>query len=574
VVRAQTLSVTKAGWIAVVGMALMGMGLTACTTPPVLAGPDLAAGCAALKGAIVSAADVDRRVASKSQAAEVISTQWLEATPLSVAAQGPTPAARVQPAMPAHCKVVGRIAATDPQAQPITFQVNLPGAWNGRLVQWGGGGFNGVLITGQGLAPAQRFDIASPLGQGYVTVGTDSGHQNKPGESPMAFALNAEMLVNFAHAAYPKVRNVAHALTLLAYGRAPATSYFVGSSEGGREGLLLAQRYPWAFDGIFSRVPVVHWTGLQFAGARNGMALMDDAWLQPAHVKLVHDAALAACDGADGLADQIISNPTACLKQFDLAALRCAPNAVGDSCLTAAQVKAVVTLRSPFTFPFALANGLTTYPGWGLGGEDTRASGPAGGWRAWWSGNAAPRIPPTQGNGISWVYGAGALQFFYAQDAKADVRTITPQSVEPRVREVSALMDATNPDLSAFHARGGRLIVLEHLADYAQSPYAGIQYVESVQRTMGAVKAREVVRLFAAPGVDHVGTGAPAYTDPLRALVMWVEAGRAPTDLTVAEQEAKLPLTVSRSRPLCEWPMWPRYKAGDARLDTSFECVK
>ena len=142
-------------------------------------------------------------------------------------------------------------------------------------------------------------------------------------------------------------------------------------------------------------------------------------------------------------------------------------------------------------------------------------------------------------------------------------------------RHSSALMDSTNPDLAAFHARGGKLIVLENLADYAQSPYAGIGYVESVQAKLGRARTTEFLRLYTAPGVDHVGTGGPANVDMLSALVAWVEKGQPPAGLALAEQDAKPPFATRRTRPLCEWPAWPRYRgSGDANAAASFECVR
>lgn len=555
------------------------LALTGCASAP--SGPTLAtdAGgvCAGLAGATIAP---ERIVwpGLASGAARVDSAKLVDASPLTVAPGGPTPAARVQPALPAHCRVVGQIAPLDPKAQPIRFQVNLPVAWNGRLLQFGGGGFNGTLITALGHIPGMPYHLPGPLAQGFVTVGTDSGHQTQPGEPPQAFALNDEMLVNFAHAAYPKVRNVAVELARRAYGRTPDKHYFAGSSEGGREALTLAQRYPEAFDGIISRVPVIHWTGLQFAGARNGMALMDGGWLGPAQVKRVHEATLAACDTLDGLADRVIAQPGACLQRFDPATLRCPGGAAGEDCLSDAQVRAVRTLRTPFEFPYPLAHGLTRYPGWGIGGEDTPAAGPTGGWRAWWTGNGAPTVPPSAppANGIAWFYGAGALQYFYARDPQADPRQITPQSAASRVREVSALMDSTQPDLSAFQARGGKLIVLEYLADYAQSPYAGIEYVQSVQQRLGADAVQRFLRLYTAPGVDHVGTGAPALVDLLSPLQAWVEQGTAPGELRLMEQTVlSSPFPQQRSRPLCVWPAWPRYQgSGPTDAAASFQCVQ
>jgi len=459
----------------------------------------------------------------------------------------------------------------DPSAPPILFQVNLPTTWNGRSVQFGGGSFNGVLISGLGLVPAAPYDLPSPLGQGYVTVGTDSGHQNKAGEPPQAFALNDEALVNFAHASYKKVRDVSVELVKRAYGRPPDKLYFVGSSEGGREGLTMAQRYPAAFDGIFSRVPVINWTALQFAGTRNGLASMGDAWIRPPLVKLVGDAVLAACDAADGVVDGLISDPAGCRQRFDVTKLRCS-GAPSDACLTDAQIRAVQTLHSPYRFDFALANGVREYPGYGVSGEAAPAMGPTGGWGAWWSGSAAPVIPPIQANGIAWFYGSGAIQFFYARDAAFDVRRTNPNELRQRVEDVSALMDSTNPDLMAFRFRGGKLILLENMADYAQSPYAGIRYVDNVVERMGPGQVNDFLRLYTAPGVDHVGAGAPGNVDMLAALADWVERGKAPAGLQLVAQETKVPFAVTRARPLCEWPQWPHYRGGDVNRAESFEC--
>lgn len=550
--------------IAAVGAALLG----ACATTRSTLGSDPAATCGALKAAAVPAS----AIGLPSGGATIESATLVAATALAVAPQGPTPAARITPATPSFCRLIGQIAPVDPKAPPIRFQVNLPLDWNGRSVQYGGGGFNGVLINAQALIPAARFDQPTPLAQGYVTYGTDSGHQNVQGQPPQTFALNDEALVNFAHASYKKVRDVAVALVQRVYGRKPEKLYFVGSSEGGREGLTMAQRYPQDFDGIFSRVPVINWTGLQHAGTRAGIGSMGEGWVRPAQVKLVSDAVLAECDWSDGIVDGVVSDPVGCRKRFDVSKLRCAPGITGDGCLNEAQVRAVQTLHSLYRFSFPLANGVQEYPGWGVSGEAIPAFGPTGGWSAWWLGAAAPALPPQPNNGIAWIYGSGAIQYFYARNVNFDVRRYKPEDFAPRVREVSALMDSTNPDLSAFHARRGKLIVLENMADYAQSPYAGINYYESVVARMGKPTVDQFMRLYTAPGVDHVGSGAPANVDMLTALVDWVEHGRAPVGLQIVDQPVEAPFPVTRSRPLCEWPQWPRYKGGATAQASSFEC--
>lgn len=524
--------------------------------------------CDGLAGGRISPVDIGL----PSGYATIDSAALLTASELRTLERGPTPAATVVPAMPQRCKVLGHIDPVDPKAPAIHFQINLPVRWNHASVQYGGGGFNGVLISGESLLPAARYDQPAPLALGFVTYGTDSGHQNKPGEPPQAFAMNDEALVNFAHASYKKVRDVAVAVMRQAYGVAPRKMYFVGSSEGGREGLTMAQRYPRDFHGIFSRVPVIHWTGLQHAGLRDGLALADGGWMNPARVKLVNDAVLAACDAADGAADGIVADPVGCRARFDVRKLRCGV-AVNDGCLTEPQIRAVQTLHSRLDMGVELANGLRTYPGRGPSGEATPSFGPTGGWQAWWTGSAAPAFPPVPANGIAWFYGGGAIQYFYARNPQQDLRSYKVADHVARIRQVSELMDSTNPDLSAFRAHGGKLILLENLGDYAQSPYAGIEYHDAVVRRMSRNAVDSFFKLYTAPNVDHVGTGAPANADLFAALVAWVEEGRAPGGLTLVEQEARPPFAVKRSRPLCEWPQVARYRAGDVNAAGSFACA-
>jgi feruloyl esterase len=522
---------------------------------------DPASTCSGLAGAAGDAVYIDSAVMQSPSS-------------LLVSERAPTPSSRIAPAAPAFCKVLGHIEPTDPTAPPVKFEVNLPADWNGRSLQYGGGGFNGTLITALGLPPAYPYDKPSPLARGFVTYGTDSGHQMKTGEPPQLFALNDEAFENFAHKSYKKVRDAARALMVRAYGKPPEKMYFMGSSEGGREGLTMAQRYPDDFDGIFARVPVINWVGLQHAGTRSGIATMGDGWIRPAQVKLVAEAVLKACDKADGVEDLVVEDAVGCKAAFKPETLHCAEGQSGDQCLTDVQINAINTLHSPYKFSFAMANGLDDYPGWGVSGEDTPSFGPTGGWLSWWLGKAAPAQPPLPSNGIAWVYGAGGIQYVFARDPKLDVTTYKPEDHKERVLAVSALMDSTDPDLSRFRARGGRLIMLEHMSDYAQSPYAGIRYFENVQRKLGKTETAEFARLYTAPGVDHVGSGAPANVDMLSVLVDWVEKGQAPGDLEVLEQKVEPPAFATvRALPLCQWPAWPHYKSGPAHASSSFVCA-
>jgi feruloyl esterase len=485
----------------------------------------------------------------------------------------PPPEVAVAPALPQYCQVTGAIAPVDPKAPPIRFQINLPTAWNGKSLQYGGGGFNGVLISGLALTPSARPDRPAPLERGYVTYGTDSGHQNAPNVPLQAFALNDEALVNFAHASYKKVRDVAVELMKRRYGQAPKKLYFFGSSEGGREGLTMAQRYPADFDGIFSRVPVINWVALQAAGTRAGVAQFGDGWLSPDKVKLVHDSVVAACDARDGLADGIVSDYEDCMKAFDATKLRCTAGAAAG-CLTEAQLRAVLAMHEPLRLDFALANGVRGYPAWGRGGENAAGSGPVGGWPAWQTGNAPPVVPAGPESSRAWLYGSGAIQYFIARDPNHDPRRFKPDDYAARMREVSALMDSTNPDLSAFAARGGKLVISEHMADYAQSPYAGIDYYKSVVARMGEPAVGGFLRLYVTPGADHMGMGAPSAVDMVEILSDWVERGKAPGDLVQATHDLKPPFPVLASRPMCRYPAYPRYRGGDPASAASFECAR
>jgi hypothetical protein len=542
--------------------------LTACATAP----RDPAAACATLLQPIAASA-----IGLPTKGATIESATLTPASPMAANRLpfGPLPdAMAVIPAQPEHCRVIGAIASVDPQAPPIRFQVNLPSDWNRRSVQFGGGGFNGVLITGLNLPPASRPDRPGPLARGYVTYGTDSGHQNAPGVPPQAFAMNDEALINFAHASYKKVRDVAVDLMKRRYGSAPQKLYFVGSSEGGREGLTMAQRYPTDFDGIFSRVPVINWAGLQAAGTRIGQSQLQGGWISPDKVKLVHDAVLATCDARDGLTDGIVSDYEGCKAAFDVTRLRCSAGAT-TGCLTDGEIRTVQTMHAGVTFNFDLANGVRHYPGFGVSGENNTGTGPVGGWVSWQTGRAAPVTPPNQTSSIAWLYGGGAVQYFFARDPNYDLRSYTVDSFPARVREISALMDATNPDLSVFAGRGGKLIMAEQMADYAQSPYAGIQYYKSVVQKLGQPATDRFMRLYVTPGADHVGAGAPSSFDVMDVLSNWVEKGQAPGDLVQTAYKVDLPaISATMSRPMCRYPAFPRYRGtGDVNSADSFTCA-
>src|SRR5437773_2052659 len=207
------------------------------------------------------------------------------------------------------CKVLGGIHAVEPTAPDITFEVNLPTRWNNRVLQMGEGGFDGTLVTGLGGASNQIPTSPTPLASGYVTAGSDSGHESAGGFDGR-FALNAEAFANFGRLQIKKTHDVAMALVQKRYGALPRHSYFIGGSQGGHEALIAALFYPADYDGIVSHYPAYDLTLMHLAAQHRARALFrsPDAWISPDKMKTITAAVYAACDGLDGVADGIISN--------------------------------------------------------------------------------------------------------------------------------------------------------------------------------------------------------------------------------------------------------------------------
>lgn len=319
--------------------------------------------------------------------------------------------------------------------------------------------------------------------------------------------------------------------------------------------------------------------GLQMVGNRLGVVQQNGGWLNPVKVATLRKAVNAACDSMDGLEDGVIGAYERCFEAFNPRSLRC-PNGrdTGDSCLSDAQIAAVETLHRPFEFGFPVANGLTSYPAWNYGHEDQ----PGGSMVLYVSGSQPAQFPiPSQdAQGRQTYYGNGVVRYFIAQDAHFNPLHFSPAQFADRVRQVSALMDSTDPDLSAFHARGGKLILKVNGADFAPSPFQGINYYKSVVAKMGQARVDEFTRAYVTPGAAHNGRGIsnisgaeiPSGIDLLGVLDEWVESGNAPDTLVQVSQETSAPFTVLSSRPLCRYP---RYNGrGDPNAASSFACTR
>jgi hypothetical protein len=493
--------------------------------------------------------------------------------------------AATTPATPEFCKVIGSISPIDPAAQLINFEINLPIAWNGKAVQYGGGGYNGTLITG--LAPLRDAapDDPLPLMRGYVTLGTDSGHQasafapNSIGQ----FGLNDEMLLNYAYASYKKVKDVSVNVIRAFYGGPPSRMYYFGGSEGGREGLTMAQRFPADYDGIVSVVPAIQLSMIFEAFVHHQLPQLHGGWIPPGKVGMLAKFVADRCDALDGLADGVVNSYLACPARIDLKELRCASGAdSGETCLSDAQIAAVAALHSPYQLPFPMANGLTAYPQW-LYGNEVTPDGRSSHMVRWFTGAAAPTAAvDIETSSIHWLYGANFVRFFVARDAKFDPGAFDPNNFRDRLQELSELLDSTNPDLSAFFARGGKLIIRSNTGDLALSPMAAINYFNSVAARLGQAAVDQSARLFISPASTHSGPAAsvtdgspvPTMVDLLDPLDRWVIDGTPPSDALIQTvKEATPPFKLMGSRPMCRYPNHPQYTGGDRPRAESYRCT-
>lgn len=464
-----------------------------------------------------------------------------------------------------YCQVNGAIHPVDPKAPEINFQVNLPDSWNGKALHFGGGGYDGTVVAGLGL-PMAPPGVQPAIFQGYVTFGSDSGHQTSPGQEPAAFAANDEALRNFGGDQLKKTHDVALALVKRLYGKAPKRTYFYGGSQGGHEGFLVVQRWPKDYDGVIALYPVYDIVPLQTNGVQLGQVLFRSAgsWINPAKANVVTARVVAACDELDGVRDGLISNTRACHAKFDPRSLLCANGAdAGDSCLSYEQLATLEAFASERRIGVE-ASGIDTFPRWPVF-EGANMAGRFG-----LGETAKPASPPAANNGFTYFMGDQGVRYLILRDPASDSRMFVPGDHAQALKTASKLIDASNPDISAFRASGGKLILLHGTIDMAVSPYNTINYYERMQKRFGG-GLTDFVRFYVVPGYGH-GTG--PFTvgwDVVATLDAWVDRQQPPGQQVAVDLNAA---TAGRARPLCEYPKWPKYKgSGDPNRADSFECV-
>ncbi len=452
-----------------------------------------------------------------------------------------------------YCLVKLRVASQ------VNIWVALPTAgWNGRLRAEG----NGVYAGAVSLA-------ADSVRQGFAGVTTDTGHSGfflsgafgmlAPGQP------NTPLQIDFAYRSQYLMSVVGKQVIQAYYGRAPLRSYWYGCSTGGRQGLAMAQRYPDAYDAILAGAPAIHWDRFQAYQIWPQVVYkaLSVTPLSAAKRTLVTQRAVAACDGADGVVDGVIDDPRTCTydPRLDATIVRSDCTAADGSCLSPAEASAVQRIWGGARN----AAGELLWPGIERGVDLGALAG------------ATPfPIPIEQAR--YWVY----------FDPAWDWNTLTLANYETffadNARVVGPIMATDNPDLNAFKARGGKLIMYHGWADNLIMPQGTTRYYERMRQTVSG--ADSFSRLYMVPGMGHCSGGvgvnqfgqgssgvvpATPQRDIFRALMEWSEQDRAPTQVVGSNVESGL---TARTRPLCPYPQVARFQGSGSTDDAAnFRCV-
>jgi feruloyl esterase len=445
--------------------------------------------------------------------------------------RGPGVPAAPPQIVPARCRV-NAILRPSPDSE-IEMEAWLPDNWNGKFQFVGGGGWAGIISF-----PA----MVNAVQEGYATASTDTGH--KGGNA--LFAMNhPEKVIDFAYRAVHETTVQTKALIAKYYDRPARLSYWNGCSTGGRQGLMEAQKFPDDFDAIIAGAPANFQTHLHAWDLSVAVPVLNNpaAALTAAKLTALSEAAVNACDAQDGVKDGLINNPRMC--KFDPSALLC-KGADGPTCLTQPQVDAVKRAYADAK----TKNGDVVFPGKQPGSEYQ--------WMAFLGGQQAP--------GVS----VGSFQVAY-NDANWDAKTFDlDRDLKLTDEKVGSSINAVNPDLSAFKAHGGKLLMYHGWNDTAISPGNTINYYESVLKKMGG-KQDDFVRLYMAPGMQHCGGGpGPNQINYMAIMERWRENTQTPATIEAYHVTNN---RVDMTRPLCPYPQVSTYKGTGSPSDASnFAC--
>ena len=465
--------------------------------------------------------------------------------------------------LPDFCRVV--VHARPSSDSDIVIEVWMPlSGWNGKLQGLGNGGFAGLI---------DYSELGASILKGYAAVATDTGHTGSPIDAAWALG-HPEKVEDFGHRGIHEMTRIARAAIQQFYGSAVKHSYFIGCSDGGREALMEAQRYPEDYDGILAGAPANNWTALLSSAITDTQALTTTpaSFIPQTKIPTIAKAVLAACDKLDGIEDGILNDPRQC--RFDPASIQCKGSADSNDCLTPAQLTALKAIYGGLKD----AGGSKIFPGYLPGAEEGQ-----GGWGLWITG-------PAPAKSLMAFFGNGYYSNMVYGKADWNYNTFTLETGLRDAKEKTAAgLDAVNPDLSAFRGRGGKLILYHGWNDPAIPALSTVDYYGDVVAKSGQSTADSFVRLYMIPGVQHCGGGPGAdmigqngswpAVDPQHnvrlALEQWVEKGTAPDTLVAARVDPAAAQPVpTMTRLLCPYPEAAKYKgSGDPSRADSFQCA-
>jgi len=465
---------------------------------------------------------------------------------------------------PAHCRVTGVISPE------IAFEVSLPSKWNGRFYMIGNGGHAGEALDDAGRV-AQRNDA---LRLGFAFAQTNTGHDARKEPGGTFVMSNPQKAIDYAWRAVHLTATTAKDITKEYYGKSISKAYWNSCSNGGRQGLIEAQRFPDDFDGIVANAPWVDQTGFTIGSLWNQKALSQDALknapVSAAKLALVADKVMAKCDAIDGLKDGLIDDPRKCNFNPARDVPACAAGTDGADCLTPAQAETVAKIYSgpisngkPFFFGYMPGSEAVTTGGFGAGA----GSAPVSGWM-----NVIVSAQP-DGKPADFNLGENTMRYLVFNPPKPDYdyKTFDFDRDIHLLDNWSKEADAKNADLSKFRKHGGKLLMTYGWADPILEPMAGVNYYERALATNGPTTP-DFFRLFMVPGMSHCGGGiGPDRHDPVTAMVNWVEKDKAPASMVASRVVDN---KVVRTRPLCAYPQVARY-VGDGSIDdaANFRCI-
>lgn len=462
--------------------------------------------------------------------------------------------------LPEFCRVVAEAKPTSDS--DIKMEIWLPtSGWNGKLQGIGNGGFAGLI---------DDMQIAMAVRAGYAATATDAGHTG----TDAAWAIgHPEKVIDFGHRGIHEMTRVAKEVVQAYYSKAAQRSYFAGCSDGGREALMEAQRYPDDYDGILAGAPANYWTRLVTMAAANTQMLTENAasYIPAAKIPAIAAAVDAACDEKDGVKDGILNDPREC--KFDPATIECKAGEESDKCLTAGQADSLKKIYAGLKD----SRGNVLFPGYLPGAE-----GGPGGWGLWITGR-------TPGTSLMAFFGKGYFADFVYEKPEWDFKSFSVDAGLKAAEEKTAgALNATNADLKKFKARGGKLILYHGWNDPAIPAVNTVNYYDSVVAKVGRKDTDSFVRLYMVPGMQHCAGGPGAtsfgavgflnYSDPTHsayaALEQWVEKGVAPGTIIASKYEEQNRQHAAMTRPLCVYPLAAKYKgSGDTNDAANFECV-